>query len=381
MTLKEFLTILDSIAPLRLAESWDNVGLLLGDPSAEIRTVMTCLTLTPEVAEEAVERSADLVVSHHPILFRGAKAIRADVAGTDVVWTLARAGIAVASHHTGWDSAQGGANESIARILKLEKVRPMRPFAGPECVKFVVFVPEDNVEDVRAAAFDAGAGHIGLYDECSYSVMGTGTFRGSEGANPAIGKVGLREEVAERRLEIVCLKSRHSRVMNAIRQAHMYEEPAVDVYPLLDVATQTLDGVGRFGVAGSGSTSIRSLAEAAQYGLESSAVQVALSDGRNPDDQVSKIAIACGAGDDLVDDALNSAAEVLVTGELRYHTICRATRAGLSVILVGHHASERKSMEIMAEMISKRIPDLNVWASESETEPLMNLEELLTRFE
>ncbi len=375
MKLGDLLRILDTIAPLRLAESWDNVGLLLGDPAANVRQVMTCLTVTPAVAREAVETGVDLVVAHHPILFRGAKAIRADVPGTDVVWTLAKAGIAVASHHTGWDGARGGANDFLAETLKLENVVPMRPAGGPECVKFVVFVPEENLEAVRKAAFEAGAGHIGLYDECSYSHPGSGTFRGSIGANPAIGEVGRREEVAERRLELICRKAQRSRVMQAIRAAHMYEEPAVDVYPLLDVAAAAVDGVGRVGEA-TNEASLRSLAELAKGGLASAAVQVALGQGRTVDEPVVRVALACGAGDDLLDDALAVGADVLVSGELRYHTVCRATQAGLSLILVGHHASERVSMEVMARKIEEAVPEIQARASSCEPEPLVNFENL-----
>lgn len=375
MKLQDLLRILDSIAPLRLAESWDNVGLLLGDPTAEIRNCMTCLTVTPEVATEAVSERADVIVSHHPILFRGAKSIRADAPGTDVVWKLARAGIAVISHHTGWDSASGGANECIARILGLQNIAPMRAAQGPECVKFVVFVPEGNLEAVRQSAFEAGAGHIGLYDECSFSHPGLGTFRGSEGTNPTIGKPGRREEAAERRLEIVCRKPLRSSVMAAIRAAHIYEEPAVDVYPLLDVALRSNEGVGRIGTAEEGVT-IRQILRLAQDGLASSAVQVALPAGVPADAPAGRVAIACGAGDDLVDDALAARANVLVSGELRYHTVCRAVQAGLTTILVGHHASERMSMEHMARLLATAAGELRVWAARSENEPLINLEKL-----
>ncbi len=375
MKLQELLRILDDIAPLRLAESWDNVGLLLGDPAAEVRSCMTCLTVTPEVAQEAVSQGADVIVSHHPILFRGAKSIRADVPGTDIVWNLARAGIAVVSHHTGWDSAKGGANDCIARALELKDVEPIRPVSGPECVKFVVFVPEENLEAVRQAAFEAGAGHIGLYDECSFSHPGVGTFRGSEGTNPAIGQPGRREEAAERRLEIICRKGLRFRVMAAIRAAHMYEEPAVDVYPLLEVALQSDAGVGRIGTASAG-VSLRMLARLAQNGLASKAVQVALAAGVSPDDQADRVAIACGAGDELLDDAVSAGAKVLVSGELRYHSICRAAQAGLSTILVGHHASERMSMETMSKVISAVAGELRVWAARSEREPLVNLDNL-----
>jgi dinuclear metal center YbgI/SA1388 family protein len=372
MTLEELISILEEMAPTRLAEDWDNVGLLLGDPTAEIRSVMTCLTLTPEVAAEAVARKADVIVSHHPILFRPVRSIRADRPGTDIVWTLARAGIAVISRHTAWDSAEGGANDTIAHALGLAHVRPMRVAPGPECVKFVVFVPDQNVEAVREAAFDAGAGKIGLYDECSFETSGAGTFRGTPGTNPRLGAAGTRERVAERRLEFICRKSLQTRVMEAIRMAHMYEEPAVDVYPLAAVASKSSEGVGRVGEV-VGDVTLDVLAVMAAEGLGSTATQIAVAAGRSGAAHARRVAIACGAGDDLADDAIAARADTFVTGELRFHTVLKLRQAGVSAILVGHHASERASMVVLAQRLASRPIDIRVWASQSEVEPLVNL--------
>jgi len=173
----------------------------------------------------------------------------------------------------------------------------------------------------------------------------------------------------------VIVMSAQNTVMTAIRAAHMYEEPAVDVYPLLDVAMRSDAGVGRIGTAGAG-MSVRQLARLAQNGLASKAVQIALAAGVSPDDLAERVAIACGAGDDLLDDALSAGAKVLVSGELRYHSICRAAQAGLSTILVGHHASERMSMEKMADAIQAAAGELRVWVARSEREPLVNLDKL-----
>jgi hypothetical protein len=205
------------------------------------------LTLSPDVADEAVAEKADLVIAHHPILFRPAKAIRADQAGTDIVWKLATRGVAVMSYHTAWDGAIDGANAYIAKALGLIGTGPIRSAAGPDCVKFVVFVSDDNLEFVRNAAFNAGAGQIGNYRECSFSTLGMGTFHGQEGANPTVGQVGSREIASEHRLEIICYKAIQNRVLDAIKQAHSYEEPAIDIYSMAGVAIQTADGVGRIG--------------------------------------------------------------------------------------------------------------------------------------
>jgi len=364
----DFMTIMDELAPLQLAESWDNVGLLLGDPAADVDRVLTCLTITPEVVEEVLANGVELVIAHHPILFRGAKSIRADRPGHDLVWKLARQGVSVISHHTAWDSAQAGANFFIGHVLGLVDIEPMQPSAGPECVKFVVFVPETNLEQVRQAAFDAGAGHIGRYAECSFAGIGLGTFHGGEGTNPTTGQPGQRETAAEARLEIIAPKPLQSKVMQTIRQAHCYEEPAIDVYPLAGTAATANDGVGRIGNL-SQPQLIEDIAKRLKTGLNSGAVQVGSADSR----PFRRIAIACGAGDDLVDLAIRQKANVLVTGELRYHTVLKAREAGLGTILVGHHASERASMDYLAEVLQKKCPDVIIRASIREQEPLRNI--------
>ena len=368
MNVADFMKIMNELAPLRLAESWDNVGLLLGDPESHVGQVLTCLTVTPEVAQEAVAEGFNLIIAHHPILFRGAKSIRADRPGQDLVWKLARHGVSVISHHTAWDSSEGGANWFIANVLGLVDIAPMQPAASSGCVKFVVFVPEPNLEEVRQAAFDAGAGHIGRYAECSYAVPGTGTFHGGTGTSPTIGQPGQRETVEEFRLEVIARKSLQSQVLAAIRQAHCYEEPAIDIYELAGTGMKARDGVGRIGKLPH-PTTISDVMRSLKMGLHSSAVQTSGMACR----EVKTIAIACGAGDDLVDLALAQKADLLVTGELRYHTVLKATDAGLAVVLVGHHASERASMDYLAEVLQQKCPDVIIRASQHELEPLRNI--------
>lgn len=368
MKVADFMTIMNELAPLRLAESWDNVGLLLGDPGAEVHKVLTCLTVTPEVVNESLASGVDLIIAHHPILFRGAKAIRADRPGNDLVWKLARHGLSVISHHTAWDGSDQGANWFIANTLELIDIKPMQPAVGPECLKLVVFVPEENLEEVRQAAFDAGAGQIGRYAECSFAAPGLGTFHGGDGTNPTIGQPGRRETAQELRLEVIAHKHHQHNVLNAIRRAHCYEEPAIDVYTLAGTAATATDGVGRIGML-TQPTYLHEIAKRLKNGLRSSAVQLS-----GPNDRpLQSVAIACGAGDDLVDLAIRQKADVLVTGELRYHTVLKATEAGLATVLVGHHASERASMDYLAEVLQKKCPDESIRASQLEREPLQNI--------
>ncbi|MGL4552684.1 MAG: YqfO family protein, partial [Gemmataceae bacterium] len=224
---------LEAFAAPALAADWDNVGLLLGRRGQAVERVMTCLTVTPDSAAEAIDRRAGLIVSHHPVLFRPAKRLTADTADGAMLLDLIRADVAVYSPHTAFDNCPGGINDHLAELLGLTGVRPLRPrAAGPRQVKLVAFVPEADLGRVSDAVFAAGAGVIGEYGECSFRAAGTGTFKGSDASNPAVGQKGRREEVSEWRVEYVCPETKLQAVAAALRSAHSYETPAFDVYPL-----------------------------------------------------------------------------------------------------------------------------------------------------
>ena len=209
--------------------------------------MMTCLTVTPDSAAEAVAEGADLIVTHHPILFRSVKKLTDATPEGRMLLALARANVAVYSPHTAFDDADGGINDLLARRLGLTGVGPLRRARTRRSCKIVVFTPEKDLERVSDAMFAAGAGRIGQYSECSFRLPGTGTFFGSEATNPTVGQKGRREEVAEWRLEAVCPECDVDAVLAAVRRAHSYEEPAFDVYPLRPSASAA--GAGRIGAA------------------------------------------------------------------------------------------------------------------------------------
>lgn len=354
---------LEQFAPRSLAESWDNVGLLWGDPGAEIARVMTCLTVTSKTALEAIHERAELIVSHHPILFKAVQRIRADRPETGALWDLARAGVSILSPHTAFDNTSGGINDGLARRLGLSDVGPLR--SGPARLQFkvVVFTPESDHDLVLAAAFSAGAGVIGAYNECSFAIPGEGTFFGTETANPTVGQAGRRETVRELRVEIVSPSDRLAAVLAAIRKAHSYEEPAIDVYPLHPVSAGP--GIGRVGRLAA-PMALDELAAAVRRVLNAPGLQLV----GQPDRRVERVAIACGAGDDFVHDAARAGADVLLTGEARFHRALEAESIGLGLIVAGHHATERPGVEDLAESLAAAFPALSVWASHREADPL-----------
>lgn len=364
-TIRDISAFLGRFAPLELAESWDNVGLLLGDSSVQVQRVMTCLTVTPESVGEAVAEGVQLIVSHHPVLFRPVQRLTAEAPEGGMLLALLRAGIAVYSPHTAFDNSAGGINDILCRRLGLADVEPLRrtdhAAAAQQC-KIVVFVPDGDLPRVRAALFQAGAGVIGEYRECSFRLSGIGTFFGSEASNPALGQKGQREEVAEWRLEVVCPESRVAEAVAAMRRAHSYEEPAFDIYPLRPPPGKL--GAGRVGQLPQAET-LEAFARRVKQALGAGQIQV-VGDAANP---VSRVAVVCGSGGDFVRDAAGAKADVLLTGEARFHDQLAAQAQGLGLVLPGHYATERPGVEELAALLAREFPALTVWASRREMEP------------
>ncbi len=365
-SVSEVVEYLQRFAPLGLAADWDNVGLLLGDRRATVRRIMTCLTVTPEVVAEAVSDGVHLIVSHHPILFRGAKRLPSSNAEGQLVLALAGANVAVYRPHTAFDNTEGGINDIISRRLKLERVVSLRNVEDDKRCKIVVMTPEEDVERVSSAMFAAGAGVIGQYRQCSFRIPGTGTFFGSDESNPTKGKKGQREEVTEYRLEVVCQERLVGRVISALREAHSYEEPAYDVYPLKP-EMRTI-GAGRIGSLRT-KTPLKKLARTVKQRLNAGKLQVV----GEAEGDVQRVAVVCGAGGEFFYDAVRARADVFITGEMRFHDLLAAQAQGVALILPGHYATERCGIEELASLLQERWPDLEVWPSRRESDPIQVL--------
>ncbi len=365
-TVADVATYLEDFAPPVIAGDWDNVGLLLGDAASPVRRLMTCLTITPASAAEAIDEHADLIVTHHPILFRGAKRLTTATTEGRMLLDLARAGVSVYSPHTAFDNTRGGINDSLAARLGLTEVQPLRRRAGPGDCKIVVFVPDKDLARVSDALFAAGAGHIGQYRECSFRLSGTGTFFGSEETNPTVGVKGRREDVPEWRLEVICPEAFVERAVSAMRRAHSYEEPAYDVYPLQPTCSSA--GEGRIGQLGQ-PLPLTELADLIKNSLRARLVQVV---GERTQ-SIRRVAIVCGAGGEFLSEAIRAGADAFLTGEMRFHDYLAAQANGLALILPGHHATERPGVEELAERLQRQWPDVVVWASRREADPAWSI--------
>jgi dinuclear metal center YbgI/SA1388 family protein len=365
-TVGDVAAFFNRFTPPALAAEWDNVGLLVGDQESEVHKLMTCLTVTRASAQEALDAGANLIVSHHPVLFRPVQKLTTATAEGAILWSLARGGIAVFSPHTALDNATGGINDLLARRLALTDVRPLRLRPTESQCKIIVFVPERDLAAVSDALFRAGAGHIGNYTECSYRLMGTGTFFGSDAANPTVGQKGRREEVSEFRLEVLCSRSRVATAIAAMCQAHSYEEPAYDVYPLEpSPATQGEGRIGRL----SQSLSLRVLGQRLKESLGLAYLQFV----GDSDKQVATVALACGSAGEFLHDAVRAGADVFLTGEMRFHDLLFAQSQGISLLLPGHYATERHAVEELAGLLERQWPGLTVWASRQERDALQLL--------
>jgi dinuclear metal center YbgI/SA1388 family protein len=361
--LKQFLDAMEAIAPTRFAESWDNVGLLAGDPGQDVSAAMLTIDYTPEVACEAAGKRCDLIVSYHPPIFSAIKRVTAS-GSTAAVFDAIRRGVAIYSPHTALDVAPGGTNDMLADAIGLTDRQPLKVMEprSTHC-KLVTFVPEEALEKVSQAIFAAGAGQIGNYSSCSFQQKGTGTFFGEAGTDPAVGKAGRLERVNEIRLETVVPISAIDRVVTALKQSHPYEEPAFDLN-MLAAAPEGL-GMGRIGALPS--TPREKMFERIKRELNLSQFLIA----GPTTGTITRAAVCAGACGDLLDQAIAQKAQLYVTGEMRHHDALKAARAGLTVVCLLHSNSERAVLKRLGEGLSKRLPELAISLSEQDRDPFV----------
>jgi dinuclear metal center YbgI/SA1388 family protein len=330
MLLSELIAIFEDIAPTRLAESWDNVGLIAGNPGQTVSKVMLTIDYTPDVAREAAGQGVDCVVAYHPPLFSAVKRLVAP----DVIYDAIRRGVAIYSPHTALDVADGGTNDLLADVLGLEGRQPLRLVeTKAREYKLVTFVPEKDLEKVAQALFAAGAGRIGHYTHCSFRTPGTGTFMGDQTTNPAVGEKGVYERTAEVRVETVCPIGRLAEVLAALRASHPYEEPAFDLVQL--AAPPEKVGQGRIGDLPS-AASVPALLKRIKEGLALSHLLVA-----GPTDQtVNRASVLAGAGREHLKDAICQGAQLYLTGEVPHHDALSAAKAGVTVVCTHEPAGQ-----------------------------------------
>jgi dinuclear metal center YbgI/SA1388 family protein len=363
--LSDIIDVLDTAYPPRLAQDWDSVGLVCGDPSETVETVTVAVDATAAVVAEVPDRG--LLLAHHPLLLRGVDTVAASTAKGALVHHMIRTGRALFTAHTNADAASPGVSDALAGVLGLTVEEVLAPVsARADLDKWVVFVPASDAEAVREAMFGAGAGHIGDYSQCSWSVAGTGQFLPHEGASPMIGSVGSVERVSEDRVEMIAPLRLRSHVLAALRGAHPYEEPAFDVYSLAPVPGDV--GLGRVGALPRPEP-LSALVSRVHDALPGTTWGVRASG--DSEATVSRVAVCGGAGDSLLDVVSTAGVQAYVTADLRHHPADEHRRASdVALVDVAHWASEYPWCTQAAELLRDRFGDsLPVRVSAIRTDP------------
>ncbi len=366
MTVADVVRAVHAAVPPGQAAEWDNVGLLVGDPAASVTRVLTALDLTPAVVAEAVETGAEMIVTHHPLLFKPPKRLTADDATGALILSLARHGVACLAAHTNLDAAPDGVSVALAEQLGLANVRVLAPLKDA-LVKVTTFVPPSAADAVRAALTAAGAGQFARYAGCSFSTPGEGRFTPMDGATPAVGEVGTPELADEVRVEAVAPRWRAEAVRRAIAAAHPYEEPATDVAALVGGTVD--EGFGAFGTLPAPEPLPAFLSRVSER-LEQPAVKYVGDAGR----MVSRVAVCGGSGMSFLPAALGSRADAFVTADITYHRWFEALapdgRPRIALVDAGHYETERVAERLLARIVERGCPGVLVSVTATRTSPV-----------
>ncbi len=361
MKLSEICKYLDTAIPLSFQEEYDNSGLQIGLPESDVSSCMLTIDITEEVIDEAVKKGCDLIISHHPLIFKGLKKITGSSYTERVLTRAIKEDIAIYSAHTNLDSVSFGVSRKMASKLGLKNVEVLVPLKD-RLLKLVTFIPEAHLEKVRSALFEAGAGVIGNYDQCGFTLEGKGSFRAGVNANPFAGEIGKAHFENEIRLETVLFSHAKRSVINALIEAHPYEEAAYDLYPLdNENCGAGLGCTGEFDQPVSESDFLNLISSA----FDARGVRYSKITGR----PVKKVALCGGSGASFIGNAISSGADAFVTSDIKYHNYFDAENM---ILLVdsGHFESEKFTTEILYDLIIKKFPKFAVRFSETNTNPI-----------
>lgn len=365
-TVRDIVAALDRWAPEAQKADFDRVGLQVGDPEREVSRVLVALDLTPEVVDEAAQTGAEMIVTHHPLIFKPLARLTPTDFVSGLAFRLAQEGIAYAAIHTNLDALRGGVSFALAELLGVENATTLAPERGM-LKKLVVFAPQSHAEAVRQSMADAGAGQIGDYRDCSFSGEGTGRFRAAEGTDPHVGAIGEVHAEPEVRIEVLVESWALGRVVRAMQAAHPYEEVAYDVYAL-ENAHRTV-GYGAVGSLATPMPLDAFLAHVArQLGAES------LRYAAEPGATIQRVAVCGGSGMSFFGAALASGADAYVTADVTYHRFFEpmdvSGRQRLALIDAGHYETEWITEQLIADRLAAAFGGLDVARTEHRTSPM-----------
>ena len=361
MKLRELIDELNKWAPFHYQESYDNSGLLIGEPHKDVKKIMVSLDVTSEVVEEAINGGFDTIISHHPIIFKGLKSLTGRNDEEKAIMAALKNDIALVAMHTNLDNVKHGVNAQIAKQLQLHQTKILSPLQA-QLKKLIVFIPVSHLETVRKSIFDAGAGQIGQYDQCSFGVEGLGTFRAGENTSAFVGKKGVFHQEKEVRMETIFPAFLQSKIINTLYQNHPYEEPAYDIIPLDNVHHEL--GAGMIGEL--------------ENAMNEKDFLVYLKEKMNikcirhtnfRGSEIKKVALCGGSGSFLINAAKSQKADIFITGDVKYHEFFQAGK-NLIVADIGHYESEQYTKELIRDFLIENFSNFAVQISEHQTNPI-----------
>ena len=347
MKVKDICNAIESIAPVSYQEDYDNAGLIIGNPQQEVTQILLCLDSTEAVVDEAIAKGCNLIVAHHPLIFKGLKKINGK---NDVERTVIKAienKIAIYAAHTNLDNVlHMGVNQRFAQKLGLKNIQILEE-KSDVLVKIVFYTPLDSLEKLKTILFDAGAGHIGQYSECSFANEGTGTFKPEQGSNPQVGKVGVRQEHNEIKVEAIAPSFIANQVVSALKQGHPYEEMAYEIIPISNFN----QGIGA-GVIGELENSLKpsDFLNLLKNSLKLEVIKYTVSEK-----EIKKVALCGGSGSFLRNSAMRSKADAYVTSDVKYHEFFDA-QGKMLLCDIGHYESEKYTIDLFSNILSAKFP-------------------------
>lgn len=359
--ISDILQAIEAVAPLSLQESYDNAGLLAGNRDDEARGVVVCIDVTEEVVDEAVSLGANLIVAHHPLIFKPLKSLTGSSCIERTLIKAVKNDVAIYAAHTNMDNAANGVNFKMAEMLGLLDVSVLAPMSH-RLLKLVTYVPASAADSVREALFAAGAGTIGEYDRCSYNLDGFGTFRAGENATPYCGEIGKLHCEREMCISVIVPQHLRARAVQALLQTHPYEEPAFDLIPLENLWPQA--GSGVVGELLCPMEEIDFLGRVKSV-FKSGCVRHTALTGR----KIRRVAVCGGAGSFLIPAAVAAGVDAFVTGEIKYHEFF-GCEDSLLLADIGHYESEQYTKDIFCEIITKKFPTFACHYTKVETNPI-----------
>ena len=364
MKIKEITNYLESVAPLHYQESYDNAGLLVGDANREIDAALITLDCTEEVVEEAIENNCNLIIAHHPIIFSGLKKITGQNYVERTIIKAIKNDIAIYAIHTNLDNIKTGVSAKIAEILGVENCKILSP-KKDLLRQLAVYCPVSDTEKVKEALFQAGAGDIGNYDECSFSAKGEGTFRANEGCDPHIGNIGERHTEKEEKIEVIFPKYKENTIISALKQAHPYEQVAYQIY-ILDNIYENV-GAGIVGELAQKVDTNRFL-EMLKTKMQTDCIRHT----KLVKNQIKRVAICGGSGSFLLSNAICEKADIFITADFKYHEFFDGEN-DIIIADIGHFESEQFTKDLIYDLLSKKFSKFAVRLSKVNTNPIKYL--------